>query len=193
MVFVSGHVFPCAELWVLSLFFPALEIKFHGIFCVASLVRIEMPGQRERKRRHQMTANASRTAKHKKRFCFARNARESGKWEWEWPGVRAMPLPVQKFLLYGGPGVFILDPDDSPMLSCLFAMAWYSCIHSRCSILILILDSLVAFTCPHIHIHIHIHIHCKYGGFLDGGVWSTGKSELSQLVTNSRQLKNQFT
>jgi len=147
MVFISGHVFPCAELWVLSLFFPALEIKFHGIFCVASLVRIEMPGQRERKRRHQMTANASRTAKHKKRFCFARNARESGKWEWEWPGVRAMPLPVQKFLLYGGPGVFILDPDDSPMLSCLFAMAWYSCIHSRCSILILILDSLVAFTC----------------------------------------------
>lgn len=59
-----------------------------------------------------------RTAKRKKRFACVRNARESRAEKWEWPGVRALPLSVQKFLAIGGggPGVFILDPDDSLLL-----------------------------------------------------------------------------
>lgn len=89
-----------------------------------------------RARRHRMTANTSRSAKHKKRFCLGIGRGIAGGGMRWGCGILWGPCPcsVQKFLLGPGPG-----PETEPenrhlfwilwlILSrwCLFAMAWYS-------------------------------------------------------------------
>lgn len=79
-----------------------------------------------RARRHRMTANTSRSAKHKKRFCFRIGGALLGDEVRVWHIVRALPLfcaeipprPEKRHLFW----ILWL------ILSrcCLFAMAWYS-------------------------------------------------------------------